>query len=393
MQSTRFDELELSREMRKALADMKFEVLTPIQFQAIPLVLEGKDVIGRAQTGTGKTLAFGLPLVEMLPRKGGLEAVILCPTRELAVQVADELQRFAKYRRDLHIVAVYGGQPIEKQLSSLKRGARIIVGTPGRVMDHMNRGTIRFDNVRMAVLDEADKMLDMGFIDDMKTILWAMPEERQTLLFSATIPGSIMDLVRKFQKDPQFVNVVGEQVTAPEVEQTFFEVKPWMKLEMLCRLIDAYTPTSSLVFCNTKRRVDQIVRDLRERGYEADSLHGDMTQSRRDHAMLKFRKKLLRILVATDVAARGIDVEDIEAVINYDVPPDDQYYVHRIGRTARMGKGGRAFTLVLPDQLSKLRDIQEKVNTPITRQMTPRLKENRSAVGRSREPESAAIRP
>jgi ATP-dependent RNA helicase DeaD len=379
--------------MRKALADMKFEVLTPIQFQAIPLVLEGKDVIGRAQTGTGKTLAFGLPLVEMLTRKGGLEAVILCPTRELAVQVADELKRFAKYRRDLHIVAVYGGQPIQKQLSSLKRGARIIVGTPGRVMDHMNRGTIRFDNVRMAVLDEADKMLDMGFIDDMKTILWAMPEERQTLLFSATIPDSIMDLVRKFQKDPQFVNVVGEQMTAPEVEQTFFEVKPWMKLEMLCRLIDVYTPTSSLVFCNTKRRVDQIVRDLRERGYEADSLHGDMTQSRRDHAMLKFRKKLLRILVATDVAARGIDVEDIEAVINYDVPPDDQYYVHRIGRTARMGKGGRAFTLVLPDQLSKLRDIQEKVNTRITRQITPRLKENRNAAGRSREPESAAIRP
>ena len=202
-----------------------------------------------------------------------------------------------------------------------------------------------------------------------------------------------MDLVRKFQKDPQLVNVVGEQVTAPEVEQTFFEVKPWMKLEMLCRLIDAYTPTSSLVFCNTKRRVDQIVRDLRERGYEADSLHGDMTQSRRDHSMLKFRKKLLRILVATDVAARGIDVEDIEAVINYDVPPDDQHYVHWIGRTARMGKGGRAFTLVLPDQLSKLRDIQEKVNTRITRQITPRLKENRNADGRSREPESAAIRP
>ena len=394
MQSTRFDELDLSREMQKAVADMGFETLTPIQSESIPPILEGKDVIGQAQTGTGKTLAFGLPIIEMLPRRGiSPEAVILCPTRELAVQVAEELMRLAKYRRDLHIVPIYGGQAIQTQLSSLKRGARIIVGTPGRVMDHMQRGTLRFDKVRMVVLDEADKMLDMGFVDDMKTILWAMPEERQTLLFSATMPQSIMDLVRKFQKDPLVVNVVGEQVTVPEVEQTFFEVKPWMKLDVLCRLIDAYTPTSSLVFCNTKRRVDQIVRDLQSRGYMADSLHGDMTQSRRDHAMLKFRKKLLRILVATDVAARGIDVDNIEAVINYDLPQDDQYYVHRIGRTARMGKGGRAFTLVLPDQLPKLRDIQDKAKTRIMRQITPRLKENKKQnTAAASEPESLAGR-
>jgi ATP-dependent RNA helicase DeaD len=394
MQSTRFDELDLSREMQKAVADMGFETLTPIQSESIPPILEGKDVIGQAQTGTGKTIAFGLPIIEMLPRRGiSPEAVILCPTRELAVQVAEELMRLAKYRRDLHIVPIYGGQAIQTQLSSLKRGARIIVGTPGRVMDHMQRGTLRFDKVRMVVLDEADKMLDMGFVDDMKTILWAMPEERQTLLFSATMPQSIMDLVRKFQKDPLVVNVVGEQVTVPEVEQTFFEVKPWMKLDVLCRLIDAYTPTSSLVFCNTKRRVDQIVRDLQSRGYMADSLHGDMTQSRRDHAMLKFRKKLLRILVATDVAARGIDVDNIEAVINYDLPQDDQYYVHRIGRTARMGKGGRAFTLVLPDQLPKLRDIQDKAKTRIMRQITPRLKENKKQnTAAAREPESLAGR-
>ena len=373
---------------------MGFETLTPIQSRTIPLIMEGKDVIGQAQTGTGKTLAFGLSLIEMLPRKGNSpEAVILCPTRELAVQVAEELKRLAKYRKDLHVVPVYGGQPIQKQLASLKRGARIIVGTPGRVMDHMQRGTLRFDKVRMVVLDEADKMLDMGFVDDMKTILWAMPEGRQTLLFSATMPQSIMDLVLKFQKDPQVVNVVGEQVTVPEVEQTFFEVKPWMKLDMLCRLIDDYTPTSSLVFCNTKRRVDQIVKDLQERGYMADSLHGDMTQSRRDYAMLKFRKKHLRILVATDVAARGIDVDDIEAVINYDLPQDDQYYVHRIGRTARMGKGGRAFTLVLPDQLPKLRDIQDKAKTRIMRQITPRLNEKRKQAAEvARESESVAGR-
>jgi ATP-dependent RNA helicase DeaD len=385
--------LELSNELRKAVADMGFEELTPIQSEAIPLVLEGKDVIGQAHTGTGKTLAFGLPIIESLPRKGrNLESIVLCPTRELAVQVAEELKRLAKYRKDVHIVPVYGGQPIQRQLTSLKRGARIIVGTPGRVMDHMNRGTVRLDAVRTVVLDEADKMLDMGFVDDMKTILWAMPEERQTLLFSATMPESMMDLVQKFQRDPQVVNVAGDQVTVPEVEQTFFEVKPWMKLEMLCRLIDSYTPTSSLVFCNTKRRVDQIVEDLRGRGYQADGLHGDMTQSRRDQAMLRFRKKLLRILVATDVAARGIDVDGVEAVINYDLPQDDQYYVHRIGRTARMGKGGHAFTLVLSDQLPKLRDIQDKAKTRIRREITPRLKQSAKTApgGAAREAERAA---
>jgi ATP-dependent RNA helicase DeaD len=375
MENTRFDEMHLSNELRKAVADMGFEELTPIQSQSIPLILEGKDVIGQAQTGTGKTLAFGLPILEALSPKGrALEVLILCPTRELAVQLAEELQRLAKYRPDVHIVPVYGGQPIQKQLTSLKRGARIVVGTPGRIMDHMNRGTLRLDEVRVVVLDEADKMLDMGFVDDMKTILWAMHEERQTLLFSATMPQSIMDLVNKFQKDPQVVNVAGEQVTVPQVEQTFFEVKPWMKLEMLCWLIDTYKLSSSLVFCNTKRRVDEVVADLQSRGYGADSLHGDMNQSRRDKAMHKFRKALSRILVATDVAARGLDVSGIEAVINYDVPPDDQHYVHRIGRTARMGRDGRAFTLVLSGELSRLRDIQANARTRIRRQITPSLK-------------------
>jgi ATP-dependent RNA helicase DeaD len=386
MEKKRFDEMQLSRELQKAIKDMGFEELTPIQSRSIPLIMEGKDVIGQARTGTGKTLAFGLPMIEGMQRKGSdLEALVLCPTRELAVQVAEEMKRLAKYRKDIHIVPVYGGQPIQKQFAGFKRGARIVVGTPGRIMDHMNRGTMRLDKVRTVVLDEADRMLDMGFVDDMKTILWAMSDERQTLLFSATIPGSVMDLVDKFQRDPVVVNVSGDQVTVPEVDQTFFEVKPWMKLEMLCRLIDTYTPNSSLVFCNTKRRVDQIVKDLQGRGYRVDSLHGDMTQSRRDSAMSKFRKKLLRVLVATDVAARGIDVENIEAVINYDVPQDDLHYVHRIGRTARMGKGGHAFTLVLPDQLSKLREIQEKTNTPIKRQLTPRFTDDgkKSSVGRA----------
>ncbi len=384
MEKKRFDEMQLTRELQKAIIDMGFEELTPIQSRTIPLIMEGKDVIGQARTGTGKTLAFGLPMIESMQRKGrDIEGLVLCPTRELAVQVAEEMKRLAKYRKDVPIVPVYGGQPIQKQLAALKKGAKIVVGTPGRIMDHMNRGTLRLDRVRTVVLDEADRMLDMGFVDDMKTILWAMPDDRQTLLFSATMPDSVMDIVDKFQKGPVVVNVSGDQVTVPEVSQMFFEVKPWTKLEMLCRLIDTYTPNSSLVFCNTKRRVDQIVRDLQNRGYRVDSLHGDMKQSRRDDAMSKFRKKLLRVLVATDVAARGIDVEDIEAVINYDVPQDDLHYVHRIGRTARMGKGGHAFTLVLPDQLSKLREIQEKTNTPIKRQLTPRFNDaGKSSVGR-----------
>lgn len=376
MQEERFDELETSTEMRKAIRDMGFQTLTPIQAQTIPLILEGKDVIGQAQTGTGKTLAFGLPILEMLtPKTRKLEAVVLCPTRELAVQVAGELKKLAKYKKGVSVVPVYGGQPIQKQLSSLERGASIVVGTPGRVMDHMQRGTLRLDAVRVVVLDEADKMLDMGFVDDMKTILWAMPEERQTLLFSATIPDRVMDLVHKFQRDPQVVNVAGEQVTVPQVEQTFLEVKPWTKLEVLCRLIETYKPASSLVFCNTKRRVDQIVADLKSKGYRADSLHGDMTQSRRDSAMLKFRRQQSKILVATDVAARGLDVNGVEAVINYDLPPEEEYYVHRIGRTARMGKSGRAFTLVLSGELGRLRAIQDYANTRIKRQILTSLKE------------------
>ncbi len=375
MQKERFDELELSRELRRALADMGFTDLTPIQSGSIPPIMEGRDVIGQAQTGTGKTLAFGIPIIEQLPRRGRkLEALVLCPTRELAVQVSDEIKRLAKYRRDIHVVPVYGGQPIQRQLNSLKRGARIVVGTPGRVMDHMNRGTIRLESLKIVVLDEADRMLDMGFVDDMKTILFAAPEERQTLLFSATMPQSIMDLVQKFQKEPHLVDVVGDQFTVPQVEQAYLEVKPWMKLDVLCGLIDRYTPTSSLVFCNTKRRVDVIVKDLRSRGYEADSLHGDMTQSRRDHAMLKFRKRMSRVLVATDVAARGLDVNGIEAVINYDLPQDEQYYIHRIGRTARMGKDGRAFTLVLPSEMERLREIQYCANVRIKRHSTSSLK-------------------
>jgi ATP-dependent RNA helicase DeaD len=369
-----FDKLQISGEVRHAVADMGFQDLTPIQAQSIPHILEGKDIIGQARTGTGKTVAFGLPILERLEKKGrNLEVLVLCPTRELAVQVAEELKRLCKYRRDVQVVAVYGGEPIQKQFAALRRGARIVVGTPGRIMDHMNRGTLRLDTVTTVVLDEGDRMLDMGFIDDIKTILWATSEDRMTLLFSATMPDPIMELAKKYQKSPQLVNVVEGQMTVPEVEQTFIEVRHYMKLDALCHILDTHGSKSSLVFCNTKRRVDQITSDLEARGYHADSLHGDMTQSRRDRAMLRFRKNFSKILVATDVAARGLDVGGIEAVINYDIPMDEQSYVHRIGRTARMGKTGRAFTLVLTAELSKLRDIQAYAHTRIVRQTIPKL--------------------
>jgi ATP-dependent RNA helicase DeaD len=387
-----FDKLQISGEVRHAVADMGFQDLTPIQAQSIPPILEGKDIIGQARTGTGKTVAFGIPILERLEKKGrNVEVLILCPTRELAVQVAEELKRLSKYRRDVQVVAVYGGEPIQKQFTALRRGARIVVGTPGRIMDHMNRGTLRLDTVTMVVLDEGDRMLDMGFIDDIKTILWATSEDRMTLLFSATMPEPIMELAKKYQKSPQLVNVVEGQMTVPEVEQTFIEVRHYMKLDALCHILDTHGSKSSLVFCNTKRRVDQITSDLEARGYHADSLHGDMTQSRRDRAMLRFRKNFSKILVATDVAARGLDVGGIEAVINYDIPMDEQSYVHRIGRTARMGKTGRAFTLVLTAELSKLRDIQAYAHTRIVRQTIPKLGSAGSPSGaRGHRPSSTA---
>lgn len=368
MQGNTFDTLQLSREVRKAMTDLGFTEPTPIQAQSIPPILEGKDVIGQAQTGTGKTAAFGIPILHaMKPHGRKVEALVLCPTRELAVQVSEELRKLARYRRDVTIIPVYGGQPIQGQMAQLRRGVRIVVGTPGRTIDHMNRGTLNLGNVRTVVLDEADEMLDMGFLPDMETILGSTSTDRQTLLFSATMPRPIMELARKYQKEPTHVNVAPAQLTVPQVEQTYLQVSPGGKLDVLCRLIDTYELASSLVFCNTKRRVDEVAKDLRRLGYQADGIHGDMTQSARNRVMTQFRWKQSRILVATDVAARGIDVKGIDAVINYDVPRDDQFYVHRIGRTARMGRSGRAFTLVLPSEMGKLRGIEAYAKTRIRR--------------------------
>ncbi len=368
MQETKFEKLHLSKKIQKALDNMGIEELSPIQEQSIPLVLGGSDIIGQAQTGTGKTAAFGIPLLELLDGKTRqTEALVLCPTRELAVQVASELRKLAQYRKDIVIIPVYGGQSIRPQIASLKKGVHIVVGTPGRMIDHMRRRTIKLGTVTRVVLDEADEMLNMGFLEDIETILQATSAGRQTLLFSATMPESIRRLAGKYQKNPSLVKVVGDELTVSEVEQSYIEVRPGKKLSLLRKIVDNYKFSSSLVFCNTKRCVDDVARDLKTLGYDTESIHGDMAQGQRDRVMSKFRRGHSTILVATDVAARGIDVRGVEAVINYDIPRDDEYYVHRIGRTARMGQTGYAFTLVLPTEISKLREITNYAKTEIKR--------------------------
>jgi ATP-dependent RNA helicase DeaD len=362
----------ISKSLEKAILDMGFEEATPIQSLAIPCIMEGKDVIGQAQTGTGKTAAFGIPILEKVdPEEKELQAIILCPTRELAIQVAEELKKLSKYQKDIRVLPIYGGQPIDRQIKALNKGVQIIIGTPGRVMDHMRRGTINMASIRMVVLDEADEMLDMGFIEDIEFVLRDTPSDRQMLLFSATMSRDILKLTKKYQKNPEFLKVVPKELTVPETQQIYFEVKEKMKLDLLSRLLDIHNPNLSLVFCNTKRRVDRLVSHLQVRGYLADGLHGDLTQKQRDRVMNKFRKGTIDVLVATDVAARGIDVEDIEIVFNYDVPNDDEYYVHRIGRTGRAGKKGKAFTFVSGKEIYQLRDIQRYTKTKIEQQKIP----------------------
>ncbi|MFH0807683.1 MAG: DEAD/DEAH box helicase [Elusimicrobiota bacterium] len=376
MQNLKFSELNLSPEISKAIVDMGFEETTPIQSQAILPVMEGKDVCGQAQTGTGKTLAFGIPILEKINVKDkNLQAIILCPTRELAIQVAEEFKKLSKYKKGAHIVPIYGGQSIDRQINALSYGAQVIIGTPGRVIDHINRGTLKVNNVKMVVLDEADEMLDMGFIDDIELILKGTPKDtRQTMFFSATMPKAFLELTHRYQKKPQMVKVIHEALTVPNTEQSYCEVTQSSKLETLSRIIDFYNIKLSLVFCNTKVQVDELVDHMQARGYLAEKLHGDMKQVQRDRIMSKFRRGAIELLVATDVAARGIDVDDIEAVFNYDIPQNEEYYVHRIGRTGRAGKAGKAFTFVAGgDEFYKLRDIQKYAKVKIFRQRVPSL--------------------
>ena len=374
MEHLRFEDMNISNEICRAVLDMGFEEATPIQSQAIPVILEGKDIIGQSQTGTGKTAAFGIPLLERInPEDRRLQALILCPTRELAIQVSEEFRKLLKYKDNIRVLPIYGGQPIDRQTAALRKGTQVVIGTPGRVMDHMRRRTIKAETVQMMVLDEADEMLDMGFREDIETILVKIPEEHQTLLFSATLSPEILDITKRFQKNPEFIKIVRKELTVPNIEQYYFDVKEKTKLDALCRIIDVYDPKLAMVFCNTKKRVDDLVEMLQGRGYFAEGLHGDLKQAQRDKVMQKFRNGTIEILVATDVAARGIDVDDIDVVFNYDVPQDEEYYVHRIGRTGRAGKAGKAFTFCVGKEIYKLRDIMRYTKTKIQQQKLPTL--------------------
>ena len=374
MEQLLFKDMGLSQEILQAVLDMGFDTATPIQSQAIPLVKSGKDMIGQSQTGTGKTAAFGIPCLERInPNDRRLQALILCPTRELAIQVSEEFRKLLKYKDNIRVVPIYGGQPIDRQILALKRGAQVVIGTPGRVMDHMRRRTLKMETVQMMILDEADEMLDMGFREDIETILVKIPEDHQTLLFSATLSPEILDITKRFQRNPEFVKIVRKELTVPNIEQYYFDVKEKTKAEALVRIIDVYMPHLAMVFCNTKKRVDDLVELLQSRGYFAEGLHGDLKQAQRDKVMQKFRNGTIQILVATDVAARGIDVDDIDVVFNYDVPQDEEYYVHRIGRTGRAGRNGKAFTFCVGKEIYRLRDIMRYTKTKIIQQKLPTL--------------------
>lgn len=368
----KFEELNISRDILKAIEDMGFEETSPIQAQAIPLIQKSRDVIGQAQTGTGKTAAFGIPLLENIDQSSlKTQALILCPTRELAIQVAEELKRLARYKSALYILPVYGGQAINRQIKALKKGVQVVIGTPGRVIDHIERGTLKLSEIGFVVLDEADVMLDMGFIEDIERILKGIPKDRQTLFFSATIPEIVQKLSKKYQKNAEFVQVVHEILTVPQIKQYYYEVRRGEKLKLLARLIDLYNPGLTMVFCNTRKMVDELNIQLQARGYLSDALHGGLNQNQRDQVMGKFRNGIIDILIATDVVARGIDVDNVEIVFNYDLPQDIDYYVHRIGRTGRAGKSGKAFTFVVGKDIYKLRDIQKYTKTKIIRQDIP----------------------
>ena len=376
METVRFDDLDLNDEILRAVKEMGFEEASPIQAKAIPVVLSGRDLVGQAQTGTGKTAAFGIPMLQMLDTENKRpQAMILCPTRELAIQVSDEIRRLAKFMHGAKVLPIYGGQNITNQIRAIKKGVNIIVGTPGRVMDHLRRHTLKTEDLKMVILDEADEMLNMGFREDIETILHEVPENRQTLLFSATMPKAIMELRKKYQDHAKVVKIVKKELTVSNIEQSYFEVRSRRKLEVLCRLLDMYTPKLSVVFCNTKRKADEVAEQLKGRGYFAEGLHGDLKQSQRDRVMKSFRNGRVDILVATDVAARGIDVDDVDAVFNYDLPQDDEFYVHRIGRTGRAGRTGSAFTFVERKERRKLKEIMRYCRTKISERPIPSLQD------------------
>ncbi|MDZ4840423.1 MAG: DEAD/DEAH box helicase [Bacteroidota bacterium] len=373
-EEVKFADLGLSPWLMKGLEALGFEKPTPIQAEAIPRLMQGIDVIGQAQTGTGKTFAFGIPLLEKITDENYTQGLIMCPTRELAMQVADELGKLTHQRKGLKILPVYGGASIDKQIQGLRRGAQLVVGTPGRILDHLDRGTLKLDQVHTIILDEADEMLDMGFRDDIEAIMQEMQgEDRQTVFFSATMAKPILDLAKRYMPQHEVIKVVRTELTAINIKQRYLAVKEKDKVQVLQRLVDLYEPKLCLVFANTKKKVDEIVEDMQRNGFFAEALHGDMRQAMRTQVMNKFRQGTIQILVATDVAARGIDVDDVEMVVNYDLPMDSEYYVHRIGRTGRAGRLGAAFSLVISRDRSKITAIERFAKTTIIREDIPSL--------------------
>lgn len=371
-----FNELDLKPEILKAIDDMGFETTTPIQEQAIPIALAGRDVIGQAQTGTGKTAAFSIPFLQMISKDPVIQVLILTPTRELCIQVEKEIYKLSKYLR-IKSVAIYGGQEISKQIKALKDHPQVIVATPGRLMDHMNRKNIKLDNLKFVVLDEADEMLNMGFLEDIETILAVCPTERHTMMFSATMKDEIKAIANKFMKDPEIVRIKAKELTVPSIEQQYFEVPEDDKFKLLCRLLDMHNPELAMIFGRTKRRVDEVTEALQKLGYQAEGLHGDLTQRHRDMVMNKFRNGQINILVCTDVAARGLDISGVTHVFNFDLPQDIDSYVHRIGRTGRAGKEGIALTFVEPREYAHLRVIENTIKRKLDKIKLPSASDTR----------------
>jgi len=370
-----FKELGLSDLVLQAILNMGFEEATPIQEQTIPTAMDGKDLIGQAQTGTGKTAAYGIPLMErIMEHAEQIQGIVLAPTRELAVQVAEELNKIGQFKR-IRTLPIYGGQGIDWQIRALKKKPHIIVATPGRLMDHMRRRTIHLNEIKIVVLDEADEMLNMGFLEDIETILKEIPEERQTLLFSATMPRQIQNIAQRFMKEPELISIKATGVTVSDTEQHYVEVSEKLKFEVLSRLLDIQSPELAIVFSRTKRRVDELSEALSKRGYSAEGIHGDLTQSKRDSVLRQFKEGTIEVLVATDVAARGLDISGVTHVFNFDIPQDPESYVHRVGRTGRAGKSGLAITLVTPREIGMLRFIEQVIKRKIIRKPIPTITE------------------
>jgi ATP-dependent RNA helicase DeaD len=374
---TTFNELNISNPIMKALENMGFEEATPIQSETIPHALEGNDVIGQAQTGTGKTAAFGIPMIEKIDaKKRKVQGLVVAPTRELAIQVAEELNRLSKFTR-IRALAIFGGQHMERQIRALKEGPQIVVATPGRLLDHMRRKTIRIDMVETAVLDEADEMLNMGFIDDIRDILKEIPEERQTLLFSATMPKEIRDIATNMMKKPKEIKVKAKEMTVENIDQFFIEIPEKFKFDTLNNHLDINSPELAIVFGRTKKRVDEITEGLQARGYRAEGIHGDLTQGKRMSVLNKFKNGRVDVLVATDVAARGLDISGVTHVYNFDIPQDPESYVHRIGRTGRAGRTGEAISFITPREMAHLQLIEKTTKSKMKRLVPPTIHDAR----------------